>query len=115
VASCPAVTVNHKSTVALEATQAPLVTLILQKKIKTKFRLISIIDIDINSIDNTFGVSISVSTILLGRSIESSIDDTFTAVFCGYFNIDTIELMLIKFQRISSLIVNYLKQNQLIY
>jgi hypothetical protein len=43
--------------------------------------LISNIDIDIDSIDDTFGVSISVSTILLGNGIESSIDDTFKAVF----------------------------------
>ena len=74
--------------------------------------LISNIDIDIDSIDDTFGVSISVSTILLGRGIESSIDDTFKAVFFRYFDIDTFELMLIKFQRISSLKVNYRKQNQ---
>jgi len=38
--------------------------------------LISNIDIEIDSIDDTFGVSISVSTILLGWSIKSSIDDT---------------------------------------
>ena len=43
--------------------------------------LISNIDIDIDSIDDTFRVSISVSTVLLGRGIESSIDDTFEAVF----------------------------------
>jgi hypothetical protein len=41
--------------------------------------LISNIDIDIDTIDDTFQVSIS--TILSCRSIESSIDDTFTAVF----------------------------------
>jgi len=45
--------------------------------------LISNIDIDIDSIDDTFGVSISVSTILLGRGNESSIDDTFKAVFAN--------------------------------
>jgi len=39
--------------------------------------LISNIDIDIDSIDDTFGVLISVSTILLGQGIASSIDDTF--------------------------------------
>jgi len=69
------------------------------------------IDIDIDSVDDTFGVSISASTILLGRGIESIIDDTFKAVFCRYFDIDTFEFMLINFQRISSVKVNYLKQN----
>jgi len=38
--------------------------------------------------------------------IKSSIDDTFKSVFCRYFDIDTFELMLIKFQLISSLKVN---------
>jgi hypothetical protein len=42
---------------------------------------VSNIDIDIDTIDDTFVVSISISTILLRRSIESSIDDTLTAVF----------------------------------
>jgi hypothetical protein len=42
---------------------------------------VSNIDIDIDTIDDTFEVSISISTILLLRSIESSIDDTLTAVF----------------------------------
>ena len=42
---------------------------------------VSNIDIDIDTIDDTFLVSISISTILLRRSIESSIDDTLTAVF----------------------------------
>jgi len=37
--------------------------------------LLSNIDIDIDSIDDSFGVSISVSTIPLGKGIESSIDD----------------------------------------
>jgi len=74
--------------------------------------LISNIDIDIHSIDDTFGVLISISTILLGQGIESCIDDTFKAFFCRYFDIDTFELMLIKFQRISSLKDNYRKQNQ---
>ena len=40
---------------------------------------VSNIDIDIDTIDDTFVVSIS--TILLRRSIESIIDDTLTAVF----------------------------------
>jgi hypothetical protein len=40
---------------------------------------VSNIDIDINTINDTFAVSISM--ILLRRSIESSIDDTLTAVF----------------------------------
>jgi len=43
--------------------------------------LISNIDIDIDSIDDTFEVSISVSTILLGQGIKSSIDDTFQPFF----------------------------------
>ena len=43
--------------------------------------LISNIDIDIDTIDDTFEVSISISTILSCGSIESGIDDTFTAVF----------------------------------
>jgi len=38
-------------------------------------------NIDIDSIDDTFGVSISVSTILLGQVIKSGIEDTFKAVF----------------------------------
>ena len=42
---------------------------------------VSNIDIDIDTIDDTFEVSISISTILLSRSIESGIDDTFSAVF----------------------------------
>ena len=42
---------------------------------------VSNIDIDIDTIDDTFEVSISISTILLCRSIESSIDDTLAAVF----------------------------------
>ena len=41
--------------------------------------LILNIDIDIDTIDDTFEVSIS--TILSRPSIDSSIDDTFTAVF----------------------------------
>jgi len=36
---------------------------------------------DIDSIANIFGVSISVLTMLLGRGIESSIDDTVMAFF----------------------------------
>ena len=43
--------------------------------------LISNIDIDIDTIDDTFEVSISISTILSCGSIESGIDDTFTAIF----------------------------------
>ena len=43
--------------------------------------LISNIDIDIDTIDDTFEVSISISTILLCPSIDSGIDDTFSAVF----------------------------------
>ena len=43
--------------------------------------LISIIDIDIDTIDDTFEVSISISTILSCESIDCSIDDTFSAVF----------------------------------
>ena len=43
--------------------------------------LISIIDIDIDTIDDTFEVSISISTILSCKSIDCSIDDTFSAVF----------------------------------
>jgi len=71
-------------------------------------------NIDIDSINDTFGISISVSTILLGwvSKVVSTILLSFKAVFCLYFDIDTFELMLIKFQRISSLKVNYWKQNQ---
>jgi hypothetical protein len=43
--------------------------------------LISNIDIDIDSINDTSGVSISVSTILLSHDIESSIDENFKGVF----------------------------------
>jgi len=43
--------------------------------------LISNIDIDIDTIDDTFEVSISISTILLCCSIDCGIDDTFSAVF----------------------------------
>ena len=43
--------------------------------------LISNIDIDIDSIDDTFEVSISISTILFCQSIDDGIDDTFSAVF----------------------------------
>ena len=65
--------------------------------------LISNIDIDIDTIDDTFEVSISILTILLCQGIDSSIDDTFKAVFCRYFDIDTFRTTLIKFSRISSL------------
>jgi len=51
------------------------------------------IDIDIDSIDDTFGVAISVLTILLDQVIESSIDNTFKAVFLRYFDIYTFALM----------------------
>ena len=43
--------------------------------------LISNIDIDIDTIDDTFEVSISISTILSRQIIDSGIDDTFSAVF----------------------------------
>ena len=46
-------------------------------------------NIDIDTIDITFVVS--VSTILSCRGIGSSIDDTFMAVFSRYFDIDTFE------------------------
>ena len=69
------------------------------------------IDIDIDSIDDTFGsIDIGIDN-TLGRGIDSSIDDTIMAAFFRYFDIDTFELMLIKFQCISSLKVNR-KQNQ---
>jgi len=60
--------------------------------------LISNIDIDIDCIDDTFESIelISVSTILSGRGIESSVDDSFKTVFWRYFDIDTFEVMLIK-------------------
>ena len=53
--------------------------------------LILNIDSDIETIDDTSVVSISVSTILSCRGIGSSIDDTFMAVFSRYFVIDTFE------------------------
>ena len=62
--------------------------------------LISNVDIDIDTIDDTFGVSISVSTILLCLGIESGIGDTFEACFCRYFDIDTFD---VKFTLNSSL------------
>ena len=40
-----------------------------------------VVNIEIDTIDDNFVVSISVSAILLCRGIESSIDDTFLAVF----------------------------------
>ena len=43
--------------------------------------VISNIDIDIDSIDDTFDVSISISTILSYKSIDRGIDDTFLAFF----------------------------------
>jgi len=43
--------------------------------------LISNIDIDIDSIDDTFEVSISISTILFCPSIDDGIDDSFSVVF----------------------------------
>jgi len=58
-------------------------------------------NIDINSIDNTFGVSISVSTIFLGRVSKVVSTILLRPFFCRYFDIDTFELMIIKFQRIS--------------
>ena len=54
---------------------------------------ISNIDIDIDTIDDTSEVSISISTILSCRSIESGIDDTFVAVFSRYIDIDSFELI----------------------
>ena len=39
------------------------------------------IDIDVDIIDNTFDVSISISTILSYKSIDRGIDDTLLAFF----------------------------------
>jgi len=55
--------------------------------------LILNVDIDIDSINDTFGVSISVLTILLGRSIDSSINDNFNCLFDDI----SMLMMLIKF------------------
>ena len=54
------------------------------------FRVVTI-DIDFDTIDDTFAVSISISTILSCRGVGSSIDDTFMAVFPRYLDIDTFE------------------------
>jgi len=43
--------------------------------------VISNIDIDVDIIDDTFDVSISISTILSHKSIDRSIDDTLLAFF----------------------------------
>ena len=43
--------------------------------------LISNIDIAIDTIDNTFEVSISISTILTYKNIDRGIDDTFLVFF----------------------------------
>ena len=55
--------------------------------------VISNIDIDIDSIDDTFDVSISISTILSYKSIDRGIDDNFLAFFLSplhdrYFSTD---------------------------
>jgi len=54
--------------------------------------VISNIDIDIDSIDDTFDVSISISTILSYKSIDRGIDDTFLAFFYRHYMIDTSQL-----------------------
>ena len=54
--------------------------------------LISNIDIDIDTIDDTFEVSISISTILTYKSIDRGIDDTFLVFFYRYYDIDTSQL-----------------------
>ena len=53
--------------------------------------VISNIDIDVDIIDDTFDVSISISTILSYKSIDRGIDDTFLAFFYRHY-IDTSEL-----------------------
>ena len=53
--------------------------------------LISNIDIDVDIIDDTFDVSISISTILSYKSIDRGIDDTLFAFFYRHY-IDTSQL-----------------------
>ena len=54
--------------------------------------VISNIDIDVDIIDDTFDVSISISTILSYKSIDRGIDDTLLALIFYRHYIDTSQL-----------------------